>query len=321
MITQDQYETFRNNINALIQEYREKFSVPVITDSRKYEETYRKRLLGMSRELRYMIDHASSIVVDEFGRPSLLDAKEKAFIILVKEIMKLSNRRMAYELPLFGIDMPISYKTVERLYSDPLVIMILNNIFIETLRKKEIGKCDAVGDGTGYSLTVTKHYRSMREKHGESVKKGQFVYSFALMDLSTRMYIGYAVSMKSEKDAYRKALEMISKLRIDLTSIRLDRYYSGQSILDDFSENTRIFIIPKKNSRITGPRAWRDMILRFMNDPIAYLREYFKRSNSEAGFSSDKRSTGHMIFQRRKDRIETSGFCKGLLHNLMLVNG
>ncbi len=321
MITQDQYETFRDNINALIQEYREKFSVPVITDSKEYEETYRKRLLGMSRELRSMIDHGSGIVLNEFGRPSLLDAKEKAFIILVKEIMKLSNRRMAYEMPLFGIDRIISYKTVERLYSDPLVIMILNNIFIETLRKKEMGKCDAAGDGTGYSLTVTKHYRSMREKHGESVKKGQFVYSFALMDLSTRMYIGYAVSMKSEKDAYRKALEMISKLRIDLASIRLDRYYSGQSILDDFSENTRIFIIPKKNSRIRGPGAWRDMILRFMNDPVAYLREYFKRSNSEAGFSSDKRSTGHMIFQRRKDRIETSGFCKGLLHNLMLVNG
>ena len=321
MITQDQYETFRDNINTLIQEYREKFSVTVITDSRKYEETYRKRLLGMSMELRSMIDHASSIAVDEYGRRSLLNAKEKAFILLTKEIMKLSNRRMAYELPLFGIDRIISYKTVERLYSDPLVIMILNNIFIETLRKREMGKCDAVGDGTGYSLTVTKHYRSMREKHGESVKKGQFVYSFALMDLNTRMYIGYAVSLRSEKDAYMKAIKMISKLRIDLASIRLDRYYSGQSILDDFSENTRIFIIPKKNSRIRGSRAWRDMILRFMNEPVAYLREYFKRSNSEAGFSSDKRSTGQMIFQRRKDRIETSGFCKGLLHNLMLVNG
>ena len=141
------------------------------------------------------------------------------------------------------------------------------------------------------------------------------------MDLSTRMYIGYAVSMKSEKDAYRKAIEMISKLRIDLASIRLDRYYSRQSILDEFSENTRIFIIPKKNSRIRGPRAWRDIIMRFMNDPNAYLREYFKRSYSEDGFSSDERSTGRMIFQRRKDRIETSGFYKWLLHNLMLVNG
>lgn len=48
---------------------------------------------------------------------------------------------------------------------------------------------------------------------------------------------------------------MIAKMRIDLASIRLDRYYSGQSIPDDFSVNTRIFIIPRKNSRIRGPRA------------------------------------------------------------------
>ena len=48
MITQSEYETFRDNINALIQEYREKFSVPMITDSKEYEETYRKRLLGKS---------------------------------------------------------------------------------------------------------------------------------------------------------------------------------------------------------------------------------------------------------------------------------
>ena len=38
VITQDQYETFRDSINTLIQEYREKFSVPVITDSRKFKE-------------------------------------------------------------------------------------------------------------------------------------------------------------------------------------------------------------------------------------------------------------------------------------------
>ena len=87
------------------------------------------------------------------------------------------------------------------------------------------------------------------------------------------------------------------------------------------SQKTRVFIIPKTNSRIRGPKAWREIIRRFMNDPMAYLREYFKRSNSEAGFSSDKRSTGHIISQKRKDRIETSGFCKGLLHNLMLMNG
>ena len=126
----------------------------------------------MFLELRSMIDHASPIVTDEFGRPSLLDAKEKALIIMVKEIMKLSNRRMAYVLPLLGITREISYKTVEWLYSAPIVIMILNNIFIESLRRKEMAKCDVVGDGTGYSLTVTKHYSSVKENQGESVRKG-----------------------------------------------------------------------------------------------------------------------------------------------------
>ena len=152
------------------------------------------------------------------------------------------------------------------------------------------------------------------------MKEGKFVYSFALMDLATRMYVGYAVSIRSERDAYHKALEMIGKMRIDLKSIRLDKYYSGQSILNDFNENTMIFLIPKRNSRIRGRRNWREIIRRFMDDPMSYLREYFRRNASESGFSSDKRATGGLIYQRRIDRKETSGFCKGLIHNLMLLH-
>jgi len=88
-----------------------------------------------------------------------------------------------------GITKEISYKTVERLYSDPLVIMILNNLFVASVKRKGIDTAETSGYCTGYSLTVTKHYRSLREKNGEIVKEGRFVYSFALMDLSTRMYL------------------------------------------------------------------------------------------------------------------------------------
>ncbi len=91
--------------------------------------------------------------------------------------------------------------------------------------------------------------------------------------------------------------------------------------MDDFGENTRIFIIPKKNSRIRGKKGWRDIITRFMNDPMAYLREYFKRNNSEAGFPAEKRATGCRVFQKREDRIETSIFCMGIWHNLSFMNG
>ena len=320
-ITHLDYEYFRDSLEELMSRYREEFSIPVTTNWRDYEFFYRQRMKGMALEFRAMIDESSSFVVEEFGRPSLLEAREKVFIILVKEIFRLSNRKAAYLLPLLGISKDISYKTIERLYSDPLVLIILNNLFMNSLKRKGVASVDASGDGTGYSLTVTKHYRSLRERNGETVKEGKFVYSFALMDLETRMYVGYAVSVKSEKDAYHKALEMIGKMRIDLKSIRLDKYYSGQSLLEDFNENTMIFLIPKSNSRIRGRRNWREIIRRFMDDPMNYLREYFRRNASESGFSSDKRTTGGLIYQRRIDRKETSGFCKGLIHNLMLLHG
>lgn len=83
MISQSEYEEFRDNINTIIEEYRNKFSLPVITDSRRYEKTYRKRLLGMSRDLRSMIKHASAIEIHDFARPSLIDAREKAVIIII----------------------------------------------------------------------------------------------------------------------------------------------------------------------------------------------------------------------------------------------
>ena len=54
---------------------------------------------------------------------------------------------------------------------------------------------------------------------------------------------------------------------------------------------------------------------------MTYLKEYFRRNASESGFSSDKRFLGEIMTRRRAGRIEVSGFCKGLIHNLMLMNG
>ena len=54
---------------------------------------------------------------------------------------------------------------------------------------------------------------------------------------------------------------------------------------------------------------------------MTYLKEYFRRNASESGFSSDKRFLGGIMTRKRADRIEVSGFCKGLIRNLMLMNG
>jgi Transposase len=99
-----------------------------------------------------------------------------------------------------GID--ISYKTVERLYSDELVMMALHNMQVLSL-KKGIRESDATGDGIVYSMTV-KNYESYAQelkdkakenrnddKGKQSAKKRKmFAYSFRLMDLKTKMAFG-----------------------------------------------------------------------------------------------------------------------------------
>ncbi|MBA3045768.1 MAG: hypothetical protein FP824_06100 [Euryarchaeota archaeon] len=55
-------------------------------------------------------------------------------------------------------DIDVSYKTVERLYSDEQVLLVMLNIHALILKKKGVERPNCTGDGTGYSLTIKKHY-------------------------------------------------------------------------------------------------------------------------------------------------------------------
>ena len=141
------------------------------------------------------------------------------------------------------------------------------------------------------------------------------MYSFALMDLSTRMYIGYAVSMKSEREAYERVMDILSALGLDMDSIRLDRYYSSPSYVDKLG-NTKVFVITKKNATLNGSRKWKDTMRDFVHNTIPYLEQYHQRSNSESGFAADKKMLGWNVAQRRDDRIDNALFCTGVWHNM-----
>ena len=49
---------------------------------------------------------------------------------------------------------------------------------------------------------------------------------------------------------------------------------------------------------------------------FGYLKEYFKRNNSETAFGVDKKLLGWKINQKRVDRIDTVIFCKVVWRNL-----
>jgi transposase len=172
-----------------------------------------------------------------------------------------------------------------------------NNLHVLILKTRDIKSSDATGDGTGYSLTVKKNYESYAQKlkdmakenpdHGEGGKgskghrKRLFAYSFAIMDLETRLYIAPGSYMKSERNAYDRAMDLLLFVGVDMDSIRLDRYYSSPSYMNKLG-NTKVFVIPKRNATLNGSQKWKDTMKEFVENTMNYLEQYHQRSNSES---------------------------------------
>jgi transposase len=247
------------------------------------------------------------------GRPPKLDLEKKVNLFILARFLSKSNRgveeALEYFQPLFGVD--VSYKYIERLYSDPEVKLALHNVFV-LLLKEEGTSGDLAGDGTGYSVRVDSHYRSDPKKFGK-----KYVHFFSMIDLATGMYVGCGTSRLSEWDAFSKAVAMLRRIGTAVRSVRLDKYFSTRSVIKLFGRTVSMFLIPRKNIAKVG--AWADILTRAMASPVGFLSEYFHRNVSESGFSSDKGRFGRVIKQRRADRQETALFSNALLHNLYAI--
>ncbi|MBU7013521.1 MAG: ISNCY family transposase [Theionarchaea archaeon] len=279
-------------------------------------EQKRKKVNEKLRKLYAFVDEAVSTIAitHSRGRPRTLDLAKRTILFLFTVLINKSNRDTAALLeffePFFGFK--VNYKYIERLYSDEQVKAALHNIFYLLLVAEGISGKFA-GDGTGYSLTITKHYRSTPQK-----KAKDYRYAFRLIDLETGMYTGVGYSTRSEMDAFNKAMSMLSDSGISITSIALDKYYSSRKVLKLFGEETAVYVIPKNNISRIGPK-WAKIFKTIMENPVEYLEKYFQRNLSETGFSADKRRFGWTLRQKREDRQETAMFSIALLHNIFAV--
>ena len=83
--------------------------------------------------------------------------------------------------------------------------------------------------------------------------------------------------MKSEREAYDRAMNLLSSMGIEMDSIRLDRYCSSPSYMDKLG-NMKVFVIPKKNATLNGSLKWKDTMKDFVLNTMPYLEEYHQRS-------------------------------------------
>ncbi len=248
-------------------------------DYAEYEKEFRQRFRNAMNDLPLLVQKAASnlkLYRGKGDKPSLA-IEDRLRLLLISQLAGKSNRMMAYMTQLFaaitGIDR--SYKTIERLYSDKEVEIALFNLWVLMLEKKDVDKIDSTGDATGYGLFISKHYASYAQKlkdkakDAESTKKA-FVYKFALMDLKTKMYVCFGTSLISEKQAFDKAMQMLKETGIRINSIRLDRYYSFPCYVDLFPE-AKVYIIPRKDSKLGHGIHWYDTMKSFVEDTMKYL--------------------------------------------------
>jgi len=293
----------------------------------EYEKQFKRRLKKAIKNLDNLISESVRQIKFFYRHKDRhsLSLRKRMRLILVKELTEKGNRKTANMLELFSMlgGTDISYKTVERLYSDSILEMALFNLFMLSLKRRGVKEINACGDATGYSLTITKHYSSYVQKlkdkaKEQSLEKRAFVYNFALMDLKNKMYVCFGSSLKSEKEAFDKAMQMLQNIDVRIKSIRLDRYYSCPVYVNQFKE-AKVYIIPKKKINLKHGAKWTETMGEFLSDTMKYLEEYFKRNNSESGFASDKKMFGWKISQKRYDRMNMALFVRMVWHNLILI--
>ena len=318
-------------LDSLIDTYNEN-TVHAKRDFAKYENSYEKRLREAISFFQKYIPQAISLTTfsnkSKLGRPEKLTLEQRVKILLIQRLVYRSNREMSNMLLLFSFltNVDISYKTVERLYDDSRIQLILFNMNSLINKELNLTESDCCGDATGYVLSVKEHYASsaqkLKDKGKKSTKKRNVLFSFALLDINKRIYLAFGTSYQSEKDAYNKAIEMLKKTNIELKSVRLDRYYSGQTIVKNMSvmfPGIKCYLIPKKNVTIRGSFEWKKMLHNFCLNTEEYFEEYFKRNQSESGFSEDKKRFGWKIPQKLSNRADLAYNSIFTWHNLMWV--
>jgi len=317
-----------SRLDEIIEEYKKEHPASK-RDWRTYEQQFARRAKSAFHDLGPLVEESvSSIKVESGenrGNEPKLTLKQKVLVLLLKHFCGKSNRTMEWMVVLFSMltNIDISYKTIERLYSDEAVRLAIFNLHSLLLKKKGINEANCGGDGTGHALLVSQHYATSAQKLKDKAKETsgtvKFVYSFALIDIKERMYIGYGTSFKSEKEAFERALAVAKEIGIKVKSLRLDKYYSGEAyvkICQEILGKVKMYILPKKNIATLGVGEWCRMIYAFTDDTKGFLSEYFQRNQSESGFSEDKKRTGWRFAQKREERIDTAYGLTTLWHNL-----
>jgi transposase len=227
--------------------------------------------------------------------------------VLLQQYFQASNRvaaglSLAFKEKL-GIEKVLTYKDIERAYSNQDVMTILDEIVKMSNEPVKDSETRFSIDGTGVENSVRQNYASDKE---EDAKGAGYDMLVGMVGYEYKMFSAFGIGGPGEESPFLIPLlgrthRMFS--RIDMVSA--DPAYLSRDNCDYIeSIGAKPGIFPKKNSKINsgGSYAWMRMILGFVSDAQSWLEDYHQRSISESTNSSFKCRAPRPLLKKRKDR-------------------
>ena len=156
------------------------------------------------------------------------------------------------------------------------------------------------GDGTGLETSRKQNYES-NKKTGD--------YMTSIVD-SREIVQNFDISGEQECRIMHKLIKCVYG-----DSLRLDAGFNDRELVRKIADKGMVpFVFPKKNNKLNGSLAWKQMYLHLFLDVMAWLTEYHQRSHTESFHSSFKRVYG-MITKVRGTAKLSQVTARIILHN------
>lgn len=229
------------------------------------------------------------------GRPGNNPA-DLAKVVLMQQYFCVSNRQAEGLELLFAEKMRLentfSYKTIERAYEDPLVTLVLREVFRLTSEPVRGREHVFAPDGTGLSTSLKRNYES--DARSGKAKKG-YEKMVAMTGCTYKLFSAFRIadSPTDNESPYLEPLLAETAAcyeRIDV--VPADSAYLSRrncELIAGVGAVPRIYPKHGVTLRRRGSKAWTEMLLSFIDDPQEWLAAYHHRSMPETAHSVLKR--------------------------------
>jgi transposase len=251
------------------------------------------------------------------GRPSY-SPFDLAKAVLLQQYFQCSNRVTEGLVELFKeklwIEESFSYKTLERAYEDPLIILILKELF--ELSQEPTKEKSMSLDGSGLPQSLKQNWE--RDKKEGSTK--DYLKLIASFGSETKLICSFTlVEGTANESPYFQPLVQQAFEHHPIELVTADSAFLSRancSMVESIGAKPRIY--PKKNVTLKkkGSKAWAEMLLSFIEDSQQWLEEYHKRSIAESCNSSFKRFFTKPLMKRIDLRKKEEAYARVCDYNL-----